>query len=155
MENIVIVGGGPAGVSAALYAARAGKNPLIIENGPGGLAKAEKIENFYGYAENLSGAELYKTGLTQAKNLGTRVLTAQVTGIEGYGPYIVHTEKEEIETKAVILATGSRRAAPKIPGLKDLEGKGVSYCAICDAFFYRIGNGDFALKETEDISNVA
>jgi len=161
MENIVIIGGGPAGVSAALYVARAGKNPLIIENGPGGLAKAEKIENFYGYAENLSGAELYETGLTQAKNLGTRVLTAQVTGIEGYGPYIVHTEKEEIETKAVILATGSRRAAPKIPGLKDLEGKGVSYCAICDAFFYRkkavavIGNGDFALKEAEDISNVA
>lgn len=161
MENIVIIGGGPAGVSAALYAARAGKEPVIIENGPGGLAKAEKIENFYGYAENLSGAELYEKGLSQAKALGVRIVTAQVTGVDGFGPYTVYTDKEDFETKAVILATGSRRAAPNIPGLKALEGKGVSYCAVCDAFFYRkkavavIGSGDFALKEAEEISHVA
>lgn len=161
MEKIVIIGGGPAGVSAALYAARAGKSPIIIENGPGGLLKAEKIENYYGNAEGLSGAELHEKGLNQARNLGVRIVTAQVTGVDGFGPYTVYTDKGTFETLSVILATGAKRSAPAIPGLKALEGKGVSYCAVCDAFFYRkkavavIGNGDFALKEAEEISHVA
>lgn len=161
MEKIVIIGGGPAGVSAALYAARAGKTPVIIENGPGGLLKAEKIENYYGNAEGLTGAELYEKGLLQARNLGVRIVQGEVTGVDGFGPYTVYTDQGDFETQAVILATGARRAAPSIPGLKALEGKGVSYCAVCDAFFYRkkavavLGNGDFALKEAEEISNVA
>ncbi len=161
MENIIIIGGGPAGVSAALYAARAGKNPLILENGPGGLKKAEKIQNYYGAAGNPSGMELYEQGLAQARALGVRVLSAQVTGAEGFETYIVHTDQGDFESLALILATGAQRAALKIPGLTELEGRGVSYCAVCDAFFYRkkkvavIGNGEFALREAEEIGNVA
>ena len=160
MENIIIIGGGPAGISAALYAARSGRDPLVIEHGAGGLKKAEKIENYYG-GGTLSGQELYDRGIDQAKTLGVRILTAQVVGVEGFDTFTVHTDQGDFDAKAVILATGTSRKAPVIPGLKELEGIGVSYCAVCDAFFYRgkkvavIGNGDFALKEAEEIGNVA
>ena len=160
MENIIIIGGGPAGISAALYAARSGRDPLVIEHGAGGLKKAEKIENYYG-GGTLSGQELYDKGIGQAKALGVRILTAQVVGVEGFDTFTVHTDQGDFDTKAVILATGTSRKAPAIAGLKELEGSGVSYCAVCDAFFYRgkkvavIGNGDFALKEAEEIGNVA
>ena len=160
MENIIIIGGGPAGISAALYAARSGRDPLVIEHGAGGLKKAEKIENYYG-GGTLSGQELYDRGIDQAKTLGVRILTAQVVGVEGFDTFTVHTDQGDFDAKAVILATGTSRKAPVIPGLKELEGRGVSYCAVCDAFFYRgkkvavIGNGDFALKEAEEIGNVA
>ena len=160
MENIIIIGGGPAGISAALYAARSGRDPLVIEHGAGGLKKAEKIENYYG-GGTLSGQELYDRGIDQAKTLGIRILTAQVVGVEGFDTFTVHTDQGDFDAKAVILATGTSRKAPVIPGLKELEGRGVSYCAVCDAFFYRgkkvavIGNGDFALKEAEEIGNVA
>ena len=83
MENIIIIGGGPAGISAALYAARSGRDPLVIEHGAGGLKKAEKIENYYG-GGTLSGQELYDKGIGQAKALGVRILTAQVVGVEGF-----------------------------------------------------------------------
>ena len=76
MENIIIIGGGPAGISAALYAARSGRDPLVIEHGAGGLKKAEKIENYYG-GGTLSGQELYDRGIDQAKTLGVRILTAR------------------------------------------------------------------------------
>ena len=160
MENIIIIGGGPAGISAALYAARSGRDPLVIEHGAGGLKKAEKIENYYG-GGTLSGQELYDRGIDQAKTLGIRIFTAQVVGVEGFDTFTVHTDQGDFDAKAVILATGTSRKAPVIPGLKELEGRGVSYCAVCDAFFYRgkkvavIGNGDFALKEAEEIGNVA
>ena len=160
MENIIIIGGGPAGISAALYAARSGRDPLVIEHGAGGLKKAEKIENYYG-GGTLSGQELYDKGIGQAKALGVRILTAQVVGVEGFDTFTVHTDQGDFDTKAVILATGTSRKAPAIAGLKEMEGSGVSYCAVCDAFFYRgkkvavIGNGDFALKEAEEIGNVA
>ena len=136
MENIIIIGGGPAGISAALYAARSGRDPLVIEHGAGGLKKAEKIENYYG-GGTLSGQELYDRGIDQAKTLGVRILTAQVVGVEGFDTFTVHTDQGDFDAKAVILATGTSRKAPVIPGLKELEGRGVSYCAVCDAFFYR------------------
>lgn len=161
MENVIIVGAGPAGISAALYAARGNLNPLVINNGIGALEKAEKIENYYGLTHPMTGKELFDTGLAQAKALGVRILEAQVLGVEGFDTFIVKTTEGEFETRSLILATGSRRAAPKIPGVKEFEGKGVSYCAVCDAFFYRgkevavLGNGDFALHEAEELSNTA
>lgn len=160
MENIVIIGAGPAGISAALYAARGNMNPLVINNGIGALEKAEKIENYYGLEQPLSGKELYERGIAQAEALGVRILEAEVLGISGFDTFTVKTTAGDFDTVSVILATGGKRSAPKIPGLKEFEGRGVSYCAVCDAFFYRgkevavVGNGDFALHEAEELQNV-
>ena len=160
MENIIIVGAGPAGISAALYAARGNMDPLIINTGIGSLEKAEKIENYYGLERPLSGKELFERGLEQARALGVRILDAQVVGMGGFDTFEVKTTEGDFEARSVILATGSKRASAKIPGVKEFEGKGVSYCAICDAFFYRgkqvavLGNSDFALHEAEQLKNV-
>lgn len=161
MEKLIIVGAGPAGISAALYAARGNLNPLVIDNGIGALEKAEKIENYYGLESPLSGPELYNRGLEQAKALGVRILEAQVLGMGGFDTFEVHTTEGTFEAESVILATGGKRSTPSIPGIRELEGRGVSYCAVCDAFFYRgkevavLGNSDFALHEAEELVNLA
>ena len=155
MEKMIIIGAGPAGISAALYAARGNMDPLVINNGIGALEKAEKIENYYGLEGPVSGRELFDRGIAQAKALGVRFLDAQVLGIGGFDTFEVQTTAGTFESICVIIATGGKRTAPKIPGVKELEGKGVSYCAVCDAFFYRgkevavLGNSDFALHEAE------
>ena len=160
MEKVIIIGAGPAGISAALYAARGNLDPLLINNGIGALSKAEKIENYYGLEQPLSGEELYERGISQAKALGVRIVDAQVLGVSGFDTFTVQTSKGNFDTVSVILATGSRRSAPAIPGIKEFEGRGVSYCAVCDAFFYRnrevavLGNSDFALHEAEELRNV-
>ena len=156
----MIIGAGPAGISAALYATRGNMNPLVINNGIGALEKAEKIENYYGLEQPLSGKELYERGISQAEALGVRILDAEVLGISGFDTFTVKTTAGDFDTVSVILATGGKRSAPKIPGLKEFEGRGVSYCAVCDAFFYRgkevavVGNGEFALHEAEELRNV-
>lgn len=161
MEKIVIVGAGPAGISAALYAVRANMDPLVLNNGIGGLEKAEKIENYYGVKSPVSGKELFENGIAQAKALGVRFLDTQVLGVGGFDTFEVHTSQGTIETECLILATGSKRATPSIPGIRELEGRGVSYCAVCDAFFYRgkevgvLGNSDFALHEAEELVPLA
>lgn len=160
MEKVIIIGAGPAGISAALYAARGNLDPLLINNGIGALAKAEKIENYYGLERPLSGEELYERGLSQARALGVRIIDAQVLGVSGFDTFTVQTNAGNYDTVSVILATGSKRTAPAIPGIKEFEGRGVSYCAVCDAFFYRnrevavLGNSDFALHEAEELRNV-
>ena len=160
MEHVVIIGAGPAGISAALYTARGNLDPLVIHTGIGALEKAEKIENYYGLEKPLSGQELFDRGIAQAKALGVRVMETQVLGISGFDTFTIRTTDGDIETESVILATGSKRAASSIPGIREYEGKGVSYCAICDAFFYRgkqvavLGNSDFALHEAEQLKNV-
>lgn len=160
MENIVIIGAGPAGISAALYAARGNLKPILINNGIGALSKAEKIENYYGLEQPISGEELYERGIAQAMSLGVRIIDAQVLGISGFDTFTVKTSAGDFDTVSVILATGSRRSTPSIPGIREFEGKGVSYCAVCDAFFYRgrevavLGNSDFALHEAETLCNV-
>lgn len=161
MEKVIIVGAGPAGISAALYAKRANLDPLVINNGIGALEKAEKIENYYGLEHPVSGRELFENGLTQARELGIRILEAQVLGIGGFDTFQVKTTAGDFDTVSVILATGSRRKAPGIPGVKEFEGRGVSYCAVCDAFFYRgkevavLGNSDFALHEARELAPMA
>lgn len=161
MEKVLIIGAGPAGISAALYTARGNMNPIVVNSGIGALEKAEKIENYYGLQRPMSGQELFDTGISQAKALGVRFLDAQVLGITGFDTFTVKTTAGDIETESVILATGGKRAAPSIPGIREYEGRGVSYCAVCDAFFYRgkkvavLGNSDFALHEAEELKNVA
>ena len=156
--DIIIIGSGPAGISAALYAKRAGADVTVISRGSGALAKAEKIENYYGLAGPVTGAELEASGIAGAKRLGVNFVEDEVVGAamnDDFTGLVVQTPNRTYEAKAVVLAAGSTRLAPKIPGLKELEGKGVSYCAICDAFFYRqktvavLGEGEYALHEAE------
>lgn len=156
MENLIIIGSGPAGAAAALYAARAGLKPLLLSQGMGALEKAERIENYYG-AQPMSGAALHAQGEQQAEALGARIVRTQVLGVSGFDTYTVTTTDGAYEAIAVILATGVKRAAPPIAGLRELDGRGVSYCAVCDAFFYRgkqvavLGSGDYALSEAEEL----
>lgn len=160
MEKIIIIGAGPAGISAALYAARGNMDPLVISQGIGALEKAELIENYYGLERPISGKELFMRGIDQAQALGIRMVEAQMLGVRGFDPFEVVTTEGSFETESIIFATGSKRLKPSIPGIVEMEGRGVSYCAICDAFFYRgkdvavLGDGDYALHEAEELSHV-
>ncbi len=160
--DLTIIGGGPAGVSAALYAVRAGFKVLIIHNGPLALEKAHKIENYYGFPDGISGAQLYENGIEQAKNIGATVVKAEVTNVSIADDlsFNVTTNDKAYNCRSLILATGNKKLRPNIKNIADFEGRGVSYCAICDAFFYRkknvvvIGNGQFAVSEADDLKNV-
>lgn len=135
MPSIIIIGSGPAGISAALYAVRAGVDTTVLTKGPGALDRAEKIENYYGFAEPVSGAELERRSIENAKRLGVRFVTAEAVGLTYTDKLTVETVDKNYPADAAILATGASRAVPRIPGLAGLEGHGVSYCAACDAFF--------------------
>ncbi|MDL2294284.1 FAD-dependent oxidoreductase [Ruminococcaceae bacterium OttesenSCG-928-D13] len=162
MADVIIIGGGPAGISAALYTVRAGLETLVIGRDGGALEKAEKIENYYGLAEPMNGRQLVEQGLRQAKGLGVQLVTDEVTGI-GYdgARYRVKTKTGEHQAPIVVMATGSPRKKPTIKGLTDYEGRGVSYCATCDAFFYRgkdvavLGCCDYALSEALELAPIA
>ena len=155
MPNIVIIGSGPAGMSAALYAARAGVETTVLTKGSGALDRAELIQKYYGFAEPISGAELERRGIEGAKALGVQFVTTEAVGLTYTDKLTVETLAGDFPADAVILATGASRAAPRIPGLAGLEGHGVSYCATCDAFFYRgrdvavLGSGEYALHEVQ------
>lgn len=161
MGDILIIGNGPAGISAALYTVRAGMHTTVIGKDTGALSKAGAIENYYGFEEPIRGEDLVAAGIRQAGHAGVEVITGEVVGIGYDGSYIVQTKEGEYRADSLILATGSSRTAPKIPGLKEYEGSGVSYCATCDAFFYRgkdvavLGNGDYAVHEAEELRHVA
>lgn len=160
MKEVIIIGHGPAAVSAALYLRRAQKSVALIGRDMGALQKAEKIENYFGLSAPISGIELAKTGLSQAENLGAEIISAEVFDITYDGDFLLTSSVGEHRAKAVILATGAARKAPAISGLKEFEGRGVSYCAVCDAFFYRgktvavLGSGEFALHELSHLLNV-
>ncbi|MBO4293126.1 MAG: NAD(P)/FAD-dependent oxidoreductase [Clostridia bacterium] len=161
MYDIIIIGAGPAGISASLYAKRAGANVLVLYYGESNLDKAEKIENYYGFVDGIDGKSLYENGIEQAKNLGIEVRNEEVLHIEKVEEFTVKTTKGEYKSKSVIISTGNKKLRPNIKGILQFEGKGISYCAICDGFFYRgknvvvIGNGDFAVSESDDLKNIA
>lgn len=163
MYDVIIIGAGPAGITAGLYAKRANLKPLIFYEDISSLEKAEKIENYYGFVTPISGQELYKNGIEQAKNLGVEVKKEEVLNIEfiDLNKFKVITNVDEYITKTIILATGNKRNTSKISGIKKFEGRGISYCAICDGFFYRnknvavLGNGNYAILETNDLLNIA
>lgn len=162
MYDVIILGAGPAGVSASLYTQRANLKTLILYNDKSGLEKASLIENYYGFKNGITGEELYNTGIEQAKNIGVEVLKEEVVKIENNIEYFnVVTTKNEYQAKNLILATGNKKNRPKIKGIEKFEGKGVSYCAICDGFFYRnrsvvvLGSGNYAISETNELINIA
>lgn len=152
-KSVVIIGGGPAGVSAALYTARAGIDTTIIENGALALEKAEKIENYYGFSDGISGKELYESGISQAKNVGAQIINAEVVGLSFEDKFRVTTTSGEFFADSIIIATGASRNKPEIENLEKFEGSGISYCAVCDGFFFRgkdvavLGSGEYALHE--------
>ncbi len=153
-KNAVIIGAGPAGISAAIYLLRAEIPVTILYKDSGALGMAKIIDNFYGFAEPISGIELFERGIAQAKRLGAVIKQDEAVGLVwGEEKMTVLTKTECYPADVIVMATGAARIAPKIPGLRELEGRGVSYCAICDAFFYRkkrvavLGSGEYALHE--------
>lgn len=160
MYDVIIIGSGPAGISASIYLKRAKKNVLVIGKGYGALEKASKIENYYGI-ESISGKELHDRGIKQAKDMGIEIIVDEVTNLSYGEHFYITTVNRKYKAKKVILATGTNRKTANIKGIKEYEGKGISYCAICDAFFYKnkdvvvIGNGNYAIHEAKQLQPVA
>ncbi len=156
MYDLVIIGSGPAGLSAAIYAKRAGMNLLVLEKNPmsgGQVLNTYEVDNYLGMP-GINGFDMGMEFRKHADKLGVAFKEAQVTGITRKGEVnLVHTAKEEFETKTVILATGAEHAHLQVPGEEELSGMGVSYCATCDGAFFRnqivavVGGGDVALED--------
>ncbi len=158
VEQVIIVGSGPAGYTAALYTARANLNPLVIEGFLWGglLQQTTDVENYPGYPEGIMGPEMMQQFRDQAERFGTRFITDNVTKIEqgsGSEPHTVWVDDEEYKARTVILAMGAEHKKLCVPGEEELGGRGVSYCATCDAAFYKdkttviVGGGDSAMEE--------
>lgn len=166
MYDSIIIGSGPAGITAGIYMVRANLKVLIISENKSKIKKSEKIENYYGFENPISGEELMQNGIKQAKRLGVEFLEKEVVGIKysenNCYEIIVANQgiDEKFITKTVVLATGINKNVPNIKGVADFEGKGISYCAICDAMFYKnkdvavLGNGYYAIEEIENLANV-
>jgi len=160
--DVAIIGSGPAGISAAIYAKRGGLSVVVLSNFEGALKKTDKIENYYGFPSVISGEELHKNGLLQAERLSVTTVNCQVTSIEQYGEksFIIKSTIGETMAKSVIIACGTPTVRPKIQGVEEYEGKGISYCAVCDGFFFRgksvciLGSGEYAAKEAEYLLNL-
>ena len=155
MYDTIIIGAGPAGMTAALYAARSNLKVALIEGGlPGGqMNNTSDIENYPGYA-NISGPELAEKMFEPLENLGVEHLYGFVENIEDHGDVKkVITDNEEFETRTVIVATGSKHRLLGVPGEEELNSRGISYCAVCDGAFFRdqdllvVGGGDSAVEE--------
>jgi thioredoxin reductase (NADPH) len=156
MHDLIIIGGGPAGLTAGLYSARARLNVLMLEKlAPGGqVMNTDWVENYPGFPDGISGFELVDRMKNQAEKFGLKIQNDEVTGLElSADQKIVVTQKQRIETKALILCTGATWKKLGIEGEDSLMGKGISYCATCDGPFYRdqdvavIGGGDTAVEE--------
>ena len=155
----IIIGGGPAGITAAVYIARAGFSCAVIDDGRSSLLKTDKIENYYGF-DTVSGKELFEKGIAQAERLGVKVQKALVLSVDFEDMFAVLTSEEKLYAKTVVIATGSGIKGKKIKGEEEFEGRGVSRCAVCDGFFFKgknvavIGDGEFALHEADVLLGV-
>lgn len=156
MENVVIIGSGPAGLTAALYTARANLEPLVITGSQigGQISITNEVENYPGFPEGTTGPELAELMKAQAEKFGARLEIDEVIGVDfGGWPLGVRTHGAEYEAKAVIVATGASPRKLGVAGEAEFTGRGVSYCATCDGFFFRgkdvvvVGGGDSALEE--------
>ncbi|MEG0771181.1 MAG: FAD-dependent oxidoreductase [Clostridia bacterium] len=159
MFDVIIIGSGPAGISLSLYLHRAGINIVVIGNGYGSLEFAENIENYYGVKSPISGKKLIENGINQALSLGVKIINEEVLNITSMENFEVTTNKSFYNAKAVVFATGKARNTLKVKGVSEFTGKGISFCAICDGFFYKnkniavIGNGNYAISELNELTN--
>ncbi|HEX7004390.1 MAG TPA: thioredoxin-disulfide reductase [Trueperaceae bacterium] len=156
-SDVIIIGGGPAGLTAGIYAGRAQLDTVILEKGlPGGqIAQTEEVENYPGFDETVSGPELSQRMVRQAEKFGARIVMEEVTAIRRRpdGRFLVEGYESDYIARAVILATGANPKRLGVPGEDEYYGRGVSTCATCDGFFYRgknvvvVGGGDAAVEE--------
>ena len=157
IENVIIIGSGPAGYTAAIYAARADLRPLVIEGFAWGglLQQTTEVENFPGYRDGVMGPVMMQELRDQAERFGTRFITDDATRVElvDGGIHTVWVGDDAYRAKAVVLATGAQHKRLGVPGEEALGGRGVSYCATCDAAFFKehetiiVGGGDSAMEE--------
>ncbi len=158
MYDVLIIGKGPAGISAALYTVRAGLGTLVVASGESELVKSARIENYYGFEHPVSGKELLDAGVAQAVRLGVEVREGEVVSVspENEG-FRVDTTSTCYTAAAVLLAPGQPVKKVNIANIASFEGRGVSYCTTCDGFFYRgrktgvLGNRDYAIHEAEEL----
>ena len=161
--DCIIVGAGPAGIQASIYIKRAGMNPIVFYKGESELEKAEKIDNYYGFENGICGKELFEKGIMQATNSGIEIKKEEILNIEMEDnlEFKVKSENDTYQAKAVILATGLKRIVPKIENIEKYINKGVSFCALCDGYFYKgknvvvIGDGKNAIEEADVLKKVA
>jgi thioredoxin reductase (NADPH) len=156
-EKVIILGSGPAGLTAALYTARAGLEPVVISGNElgGQVSITYEVENYPGFPEGTTGPELVGLMQKQAERFGARVLIDEVTRVDfrGGSPFRLTTHGESFEARAVVIATGASPKRLGVPGEEALIGRGVSFCATCDGFFFKgkkvvvVGGGDSALEE--------
>jgi thioredoxin reductase (NADPH) len=156
VRNVIIIGGGPAGYTAALYAARANLEPLVIEGFQWGgqLMITSDVENYPGYPEGIMGPQMMQEFRAQAERFGAEFLTDDVTRVDfSERPFRVYVGDDEFLARAVIVATGANARQLGLPSERTLQGRGVSYCAVCDAAFFKqkivyvVGGGDSAMEE--------
>jgi thioredoxin reductase (NADPH) len=164
IRNLIIIGGGPAGYTAALYAARANLQPLVIEGFQWGgqLMITSDVENYPGYADGVMGPEMMADFRRQAERFGTEFVTDDVTEVDfSARPYKIVVDKEEYRANAVIVATGASARWLGLPGEQTFQGRGVSACATCDGAFFRdkelivVGGGDTAMEEATFLTRFA
>ncbi len=134
--DCIVIGRGPAGISNAIYLKRFNYNPLVIAYSDGALADASSIDNYYGIG-HIKGSDLIKAGVKQAKDLQVEMVDAEVTSVEVLDHIYVTTTNGSFEAKTLFLAMGKKKSGLKIPSAHLFDGKGVSYCAICDGFFFK------------------
>lgn len=162
MYDVIIIGAGPAGISASLYAKRANRSVLVLYSGESQLEKAHLVDNYYGFDGGISGKELYENGIAQARSLGVEVINEEALNVimNASMNYEVSTAANKYEGKALIISTGNKKLKPDIKGVEAYEGRGISYCAVCDGFFYRkksvavLGNEAYALSEADELENI-
>ncbi len=160
LVDVIIIGKGPSGISAALYTQRANLETIVIGREGSSLEKAEKIENYYGFEEAISGEKLLRNGENQAQRLGVQILEEEVAAIAKFYKekyFKVSSIEGEYYSRAVLIATGQPNKKIDMEGLKEFEGRGVSYCTTCDGFFYKnmtigiLGNSAYAIHEAMEL----